>query len=195
MSDLDAFLAGIRKNPEDDAPRLILADWLEEHGDQGWAELIRLQIATPPVSEWPAHKNGHYSKCLACEYALSQERYVALADGMDWGIDRSKVLVTAIEAEVSVNNPTVTISRGMPYRFYGSYNDFVNLHVALSRWPITQVILYDVAIGMFLDLSGFGLTYPVMPILAPLDGKRWKSIEKARDAVSKWLVAWLHLPF
>jgi uncharacterized protein (TIGR02996 family) len=28
-----AFLHHIKAHPEEDAPRLILADWLEEHGD------------------------------------------------------------------------------------------------------------------------------------------------------------------
>ena len=41
-----AFLRDIKENPEDDVPRLILADWLEEHGDEhdaARAELIRVQ--------------------------------------------------------------------------------------------------------------------------------------------------------
>ena len=29
----EAFLQAIRENPDDDAPRLIYADWLEERGD------------------------------------------------------------------------------------------------------------------------------------------------------------------
>jgi uncharacterized protein (TIGR02996 family) len=29
-------------NPDDDAPRLIYADWLDEHGDSDPAELIRV---------------------------------------------------------------------------------------------------------------------------------------------------------
>ena len=29
----DAFLADIRDHPDDDTPRLIYADWLEERGD------------------------------------------------------------------------------------------------------------------------------------------------------------------
>jgi uncharacterized protein (TIGR02996 family) len=48
MSDRAAFLRTIRENPADDAPRLVLADWLDEH-DEGWrrpthmrAEFIRL---------------------------------------------------------------------------------------------------------------------------------------------------------
>jgi uncharacterized protein (TIGR02996 family) len=43
MSDADALLAAIRAAPDDDAPRLIYADWLEEHGQPGRAEFIRVQ--------------------------------------------------------------------------------------------------------------------------------------------------------
>lgn len=38
------FLAAIIASPEDDTPRLIFADWLEEHGDAARAECIRGQI-------------------------------------------------------------------------------------------------------------------------------------------------------
>jgi uncharacterized protein (TIGR02996 family) len=39
-----AFLAAVCAAPDDDAPRLIYADWLEEQGDSHRAELIRAQI-------------------------------------------------------------------------------------------------------------------------------------------------------
>ncbi len=45
MPETDAFLRAILDNPDDDAPRLIYADWLEEHGDPEQAEFIRVQIA------------------------------------------------------------------------------------------------------------------------------------------------------
>src|SRR5262245_51138826 len=38
-----AFLDAIVAAPEDDAPRLVYADWLEENGDSDRAEFIRLQ--------------------------------------------------------------------------------------------------------------------------------------------------------
>lgn len=41
----DSFLEDIIANPEDNAPRLIYADWLEDHGDPDRAEFIRGQIA------------------------------------------------------------------------------------------------------------------------------------------------------
>jgi len=38
-----AFVADICDHPADDTPRLIYADWLEEHGEEKRAELIRVQ--------------------------------------------------------------------------------------------------------------------------------------------------------
>jgi uncharacterized protein (TIGR02996 family) len=43
MSDAAALLAAIRATPDDDAPRLVYADWLEEHGQPERAEFIRVQ--------------------------------------------------------------------------------------------------------------------------------------------------------
>jgi uncharacterized protein (TIGR02996 family) len=48
MAHNDAFLQAIYADPDDDTPRLIYADWLEEQGDAllaAWAELIRIQVA------------------------------------------------------------------------------------------------------------------------------------------------------
>jgi uncharacterized protein (TIGR02996 family) len=43
MTHDEAFLQAIREDPEDDAPRLIYADWLDEHGEAERAEFIRVQ--------------------------------------------------------------------------------------------------------------------------------------------------------
>ncbi len=39
-----AFMQAIIETPEDDAPRLIAADWLEEYGQAARAEFVRLQV-------------------------------------------------------------------------------------------------------------------------------------------------------
>jgi uncharacterized protein (TIGR02996 family) len=46
-----AFLRGILAHPEDDTPRLVFADWLEEHGAPERAEFIRLQCQLAMMSE------------------------------------------------------------------------------------------------------------------------------------------------
>jgi uncharacterized protein (TIGR02996 family) len=44
VSQDEAFLGAILEDPDDDTPRLVYADWLDEHGNAERAELIRLQI-------------------------------------------------------------------------------------------------------------------------------------------------------
>jgi uncharacterized protein (TIGR02996 family) len=43
MTHDDAFLQAISADPDDDTPRLVYADWLDEHGDSARAEFIRVQ--------------------------------------------------------------------------------------------------------------------------------------------------------
>jgi uncharacterized protein (TIGR02996 family) len=51
MTHDEAFLEDILAHPGDDAPRLIYADWLEEHGDPRRAEFIRLQCDLARMAE------------------------------------------------------------------------------------------------------------------------------------------------
>jgi uncharacterized protein (TIGR02996 family) len=51
MRQEEAFLEAIRQQPDDDAPRLIYADWLEEHGQPERAEFIRVQIEMDRLPE------------------------------------------------------------------------------------------------------------------------------------------------
>ena len=48
--DFEALLAACFADPDDDLARLVLADYLEERGDDDWAKLIRVQVgrADPP---------------------------------------------------------------------------------------------------------------------------------------------------
>jgi uncharacterized protein (TIGR02996 family) len=50
MTRADAFLQAVLDDPDADAPRLVFADWLDEHGDPDRAEFIRVQctLDDPP---------------------------------------------------------------------------------------------------------------------------------------------------
>jgi uncharacterized protein (TIGR02996 family) len=45
MNHREAFVQSIREAPDDDVPRLIYADWLEDNGEPERAEFIRFQCA------------------------------------------------------------------------------------------------------------------------------------------------------
>jgi uncharacterized protein (TIGR02996 family) len=56
MTDRDALCSAIIANPDEDTPRLVYADWLQEHGQEERAEFIRLQcrLEHATAAEWDA---------------------------------------------------------------------------------------------------------------------------------------------
>ncbi len=48
-SEQQALVRTIRAHPQDDAPRLIYADWLDENHEPDLAELIRLSMSLPEI--------------------------------------------------------------------------------------------------------------------------------------------------
>src|SRR5262245_51199419 len=51
MREREALLAAVCETPDDDAPRLVFADWCEEHGEPERAEFIRLQLRKAAMDE------------------------------------------------------------------------------------------------------------------------------------------------
>ena len=51
LTDESAFLAAIREAPQDDALRLIFADWLDGNGDEARGEFIRVQCELARLDE------------------------------------------------------------------------------------------------------------------------------------------------
>jgi uncharacterized protein (TIGR02996 family) len=87
-----AFLASVAANPEDDGPRLIYADWLEENGQPERAAFIRLQVEAARLPE------GETRAALE-----AQARRVSEEHGLDW------LAGTGLSPEV------VRFQRGFPY--------------------------------------------------------------------------------
>jgi uncharacterized protein (TIGR02996 family) len=51
MDQARAFRQAIQDEPDEDAPRLIYADWLEDHGESAQAEFIRAQVRLASLPE------------------------------------------------------------------------------------------------------------------------------------------------
>jgi uncharacterized protein (TIGR02996 family) len=52
MNDRLAFLSAIAQTPDEDAVRLVFADWLDEHGEDDRAQLVRLQCQASCLPRW-----------------------------------------------------------------------------------------------------------------------------------------------
>jgi uncharacterized protein (TIGR02996 family) len=68
-----AFLADIIEHPDDDAPRLVFADWLDDRGDEARAEFIRLQCRLASNPDIPDR-----------ESLLSRESELLNEHGCEW---------------------------------------------------------------------------------------------------------------
>lgn len=68
MSDRSAFLVAIIAAPDDDTPRLVFADWLQERGEDARAEFIRVQceLARLRNTKVPRKVRQEPRRCKSC---------------------------------------------------------------------------------------------------------------------------------
>jgi uncharacterized protein (TIGR02996 family) len=141
------FLQAIRAEPDDDAHRLVFADWLEDHGDAERAEFIRLQIELDKMDQ---RETG---------YAERQERAQALKDA---GLKRWLAKPTALRRY----RERVTFRRGFPDWIKMSVEEFVRDGAAiLEVHPVRKLWIDD---GFFSFEKATALA--AAPALARLEG-------------------------
>lgn len=80
MSDREAFIAKIIDDPDSDTPRLVFADWLDEHGEPERAEFIRVQIKIANLKPLVKENAGGLND-LDVTYGLLRERERELLEG------------------------------------------------------------------------------------------------------------------
>ncbi len=143
MNDEDAFLQAILQDPDDDAARLIYADWLEERGQaagRARAEFIRVQVALAGLDECDPRRPPLLERERDLLLGHREEWVGPLAQWAGGCIFRrgfvEKVTVTPVE----FTHHTATLFRLAPIRevrFYlgGSWRDFYDLlgHASLGR--------------------------------------------------------------
>jgi uncharacterized protein (TIGR02996 family) len=87
MNEREALLRAVCENPDDDTPRLVFADWLQENGDEPRAEFIRLQCQAtrlPVASSARQHKENRINHLLRA-YEREWARDLPTPPGCRWG--------------------------------------------------------------------------------------------------------------
>lgn len=149
MTTEDALLAAVLANPDDDLPRLVYADWLEEHGEPERAEFIRVQVEL-------ARRSGEV--CVACDDGAEcecdirqlrrRERELIDAHGFDWfqttipGID----LIPCLNPTMQPGGGMIpaTIRRGFVDEIRCTLADWLSHGSAIVRkHPVSRVELSD----------------------------------------------------
>jgi uncharacterized protein (TIGR02996 family) len=76
----DALLDAIFAEPDDDTPRLVYADWLEEHDQANYAAFIRLQCAAARHKFWTPEANDLWEQIGRVWTRLADEWRFVLAN-------------------------------------------------------------------------------------------------------------------
>lgn len=91
VTERDAFLASIAAAPDDDLPRLVFADWLEDRGDADRAAFIRHQISGQPAGEpreeWLGSLRG---RVYHADYDRGMPEHIVIP-AQDWIRDGEKI--------------------------------------------------------------------------------------------------------
>lgn len=154
MSDRAALLAAIRQFPEEDAPRLIYADWLDEHGESERAEFIRVQIELARLHTCAcAPSLFMHPNCLVCDsvHALYNRRHRLLNNLYDefrpnvphsWAVGMDGDLPDDEFA------PGSSVSRGFTEMIRCSAADWLaHADAILAEHPVRRVRLTDRTAG------------------------------------------------
>src|SRR5687768_6728397 len=87
-----ALLRAVHDRPDDDVPRLVMADWFEEHGESDRASLIRWMIRVPSYqftwnqARWATRPRHEHTEAVKAIRGL-KPRLSALC-GEEWGARR-----------------------------------------------------------------------------------------------------------
>jgi uncharacterized protein (TIGR02996 family) len=78
MTERDALLRAVCENPDDDTPRLVYADWLQENGEEARAEFIRVQVTMARTKDSAQEDWPNWQQLCA------REQELLLAHDEDW---------------------------------------------------------------------------------------------------------------
>lgn len=103
----DALMRSIRAAPDDDAPRLIYADWLDEHDQPERAEFVRVQceLSREYPDEVAGKRGDHLLRSAGGRYCLLRERERGLAEhhSKDWWPDVGVIAKRGFVVHLSCN--------------------------------------------------------------------------------------------
>lgn len=88
MTEADALRRAVVTYPDDDTPRLIFADWLDEHGQAERATLIRVQLEAARAEPWSpaARAADEHAKQLLARHGI--DWFPAWAESVQVGYHR-----------------------------------------------------------------------------------------------------------
>ncbi len=192
MTHDDAFLEAIREAPDDDAPRLLYADWLEDNGESHRAELIRVQIALAgrPTDNAAAGLLSRQNALLPLHDEEWSESVRAVA--FSWEYRRGFVEAVEAEAETFLDGAETLFGRAPVRRarlHWPPWPRFTSSIVPrLADCPSLACLTALDLSGNFLGSDGLQslLASPWLTRLTALDLRKCRISDRGVRALAQW---------
>ncbi len=184
-----AFLQSILERPEDDGPRLVYSDWLEDNGDPECAEFIRVQVQ---LARLPPDASER-ATLVTREQALLQEhgkRWAEPLRGLTWSWRFERGFIAAIQIR-SFSSETVPALASVvaltPVRMLSITDDCPGgeaLVAAASHLTRLRELRFEYTSFNQFGLTGYVQTLLTSPYLAGLKklyivgGRNWGWLSK-----------------
>jgi uncharacterized protein (TIGR02996 family) len=134
LPDWELLLKAVAASPDDDLPRLVAADWLDEHGEPERAEFIRVQIE---------RANADRPELLWREKALWNNPVF----GGTWAAEECPVIATlafgsSLRTAAVSGAERVTFRRGFPFRVSCTAEEWLRYGGRIvPRQPVRELML------------------------------------------------------
>ncbi|WP_439625976.1 TIGR02996 domain-containing protein [Gemmata sp.] len=158
-ADEAGFLAAICAAPDDDTPRLVYADWLQERGDEARAEFIRVQceLARAGGCHWPGEPTVGSAPWNPAREGLRRREYTLLdrrreLRGPAWGELATEWprRARADGPESAERRPRATLRRGFIDEVWVEAPDWV-------RYAGPVAAAHPVRVVQLVGVQAFGL--------------------------------------
>jgi uncharacterized protein (TIGR02996 family) len=152
------FLQTIIASPDDDAPRLVFADWIEEAGDSDRAEFIRLQCEIARISDDDPRRKRLITREreLLRQYYVAWQRDLPQLEEVTWGgFDRGFVGAVRVESAEAFTHQVDAIFAAAPIgevRFHRIFSDGAK-RIALTP-QLGRIHVLDLEDGNVIGTAG-----------------------------------------
>lgn len=200
MTDRESFLAAIKANPNDDIPRLVFADWLEEHAecdrDVATAEFIRISCTLDAKQKVASIRAGNWMDGWKDGW---KDGYIA-----DAGVPRPPPTITGVRRLVpklyewvdqtcalgSVHDPHELFWNGYPYIETGRKGRWVEVRSKTSPPVLPEIVNIEFWRGFVrrVEVRHWSMADEILPLLLedqPLIEPEIRGALRARG-VGRW---------
>jgi uncharacterized protein (TIGR02996 family) len=137
----EALIAAVLADPDDDLPRLVFADWCDEHGEPDRGEFVRLQVGLARCRVCHPVGDTEIDFACDCEDGLARQREFFDCHGI-WRkvVGDARVVVPGGMDPVTSN--AIRLRRGFAESIVTTAKlDVAHLDAVLAAHPVTSVTL------------------------------------------------------